>query len=397
MINNKRYSTYQSIKNDADEIELIKLSQKQLLRLPKELCIILPTLHNLIELQLNDNYFNKISKKVFECKKLKKLDLSTNLLRADGLVGISKLENLEELNLSNCGCVPEEICELSNLKKLILSCNYKNSYESTIETLLYFGGVGRSGFTSKICKIIGKNILELDFAKNFTVPTNINKLSKLEFLDITHCKLTNVPESIYKLKKLTHLDLSNNRIARVSENIGNLENLTFLNLNNNYLKKIPESIDKLQNLQTFEFFSPQLTKIPDTIWNIPNVKKLNFTNGNVGNKFSNLTIPKKITDHDIYITISSNMTIPEKIKRVSVICGQNSSKTLNNIPNDVEELTLTVDSPIELSNLPPTLQKLSILNNEKYRRRDTNSNENWVKKYVKNGKIKVPFGCVVYT
>lgn len=388
-INNKIYVTYQSMMDDKKKIHSIDLSNKNLIKIPKKLSVVLTMLENLTEIKLNNNYLNKLPKKILECKKLKTLDLSNNLFCAEGFNGISKLVSLEELNLTNCGDISEEISDLVNLKKLILSDNYKFSFENRIETLLCPNEKlsHRQGI-SDVYKNVGNKIFNLDSGKVFTLPKNIKKLVNLEYLNISNSELKNIPEDICLLTNLTYLDMSNNKNKKIPEKIGNLEKLTFLNFENDYLEKIPESIAKLKNLKIFKFFNLKMTTLPSGIWDIPCITTINttFSVAEYGNKQScKVTkLPPKYNDRDIKIIINSDTNIPEKIKNVTVYCNTDTSTTFNNIPFDVEELTIHVKNPIKLLNLPSTLQKLTLFSVNGY---------GWITNYIKTGEIKIPFGC----
>lgn len=95
-------------------------------------------------------------------------------------------------------------------------------------------------------------------------------------------------------------------------------------------------------------------------------------------------LPVKYNDRDIKIIINSDTNIPKKIKNVTIYCNTDSSTVFNNIPFDVEELTIHAGTGIKLLNLPSTLKKLTL----------TSSNGcTWIKNYIKTGEIKIPFGC----
>ena len=388
-INNKKYVTYQSIIDDKNKIQCIDLSCESLVKIPKKLCVVLTMLEKLTELKLNKNYLNKLPKKILQCKNLKILDLSSNLFCAEGFDGISKLVNLEELNLSNCGDISEEICSLVNLKKLILSYNSKFSFEGRIETLLSPNvKLSHRQGISDVYRNVGSKIFSLDSAKIFTLPKNINKLVNLEHLDISNCELKIIPEDICLLTNLTYLDMSNNKNKKIPDKIGNLEKLTFLNIENNYLEKIPESIGKLQNLKLFKFLNMIMTTLPSGIWDVPCITTLNttFSLNEYGNKqyFKITKLPAKYNDSDVKIIINSDTNIPDKIKNVTVYCNIGNPTIFNNIPFDVEELTIHAKIPIKLLNLPSTLKKLTLVSSNGYE---------WIKNYIKTGEIKIPFGC----
>jgi len=388
-INNKVYATYQHIIKDKDKIKAIDLSHKSLTLIPKKICIMLAQLDTLTELKLNDNYLNKLPKKILKCVNLKKLDLSNNLFCAEGLSRIGGLVNLEELNLSNCGDVSEEICNLVNLKKLDLSNNTKFSFQNRIISLLNPCVMlsHRRGIDD-VYKTVASKIFSLDCNKLFAVPKNIAKMTKLEMLLVSNCDLKNIPEQIYLLSNLTYLDFSNNKNKSVLDKISDLRKLTYLNIKNDFLEKIPDSIDKLTKLETFEFMNTKINKLPSTIWNVPCIKVLDLTFSDSNYKEDRsckiTSLPEKNNDRDVKIIINSGTNIPEKIKNVTMYHNFNIPTTFNNIPFDVEELTIHAKVPVKLLNLPSTLKKLSLI---------SSNGNSWIKNYIKTGEIKIPFGC----
>ena len=75
--------------------------------------------------------------------------------------------------------------------------------------------------------------------------------------------------------------------------------------------------------------------------------------------------------------------IPEKIKNVTVFYNGNAPNMFNNLSFDVENLIIHTKIPIKLLNLPATLKTLTLKTND----------NSWIKKYINNGDIKIPFEC----
>jgi hypothetical protein len=119
----------------------------------------------------------------------------------------------------------------------------------------------------------------------------------------------------------------------------------------------------------------------------------NIVNCSGDKVFSKITsLPEKTNDSDIHLIIDSYITIPNKIKKVTLYHNANYNCNFNNIPLDVEQLTIYTTIPILLLNLPITLKKLTL---QMYAPDNIclNKKENWIKEYISNGKIKIPFGC----
>jgi len=62
---------------------------------------------------------------------------------------------------------------------------------------------------------------------------------------------------------------------------------------------------------------------------------------------------------------------------------------INNVPFDVEDLTIRSNVGIKLDNLPINLKKLTIESDGSYYYKKSS----WVQEYIDKGYIKVPFGC----
>ena len=137
---------------------------------------------------------------------LRKLDLyynnfNLNDLSTTDLNNLSGLENLEELDLSNCqlsGSIPSSWGQLSNLKSLALNNN-------TIDGAIF-------------SEIGNLTLLEtIDFSyNNFTsIPATIENLTNLKTLNLNYNEIITLPIELENLTSLTHVYLSRNQISDV--------------------------------------------------------------------------------------------------------------------------------------------------------------------------------------
>lgn len=151
---------------------------------------------------LRNNTVQNLPKSLKGLKRLKILNLSTNLIRE--IKNLSKLNNLQELYLYECQITKIEGMEkLSNLKKLDLSNN-------------------------QILKIKG-----------------LENLANLKELYLRNCKITEI-SGLENLTNLEILDLQNNQITKI-EGMENLSNLKRLDLLNN---PVFEESETLKGLKT---------------------------------------------------------------------------------------------------------------------------------------------------
>ena len=124
-------------------------------------------------------------------------------------------------------CLPLEIVQLSNLKKLTIT----------------------GGSISRLPNAIGNmqslRTLKIDSNQIEELPPSIGKLHHLEVLSLRRNNLRSLPESIFGLTSLKRFYLSYNRLGSLPESIGGLHSLEKLDLRNNRLDNLPEGILKL--------------------------------------------------------------------------------------------------------------------------------------------------------
>ncbi|XP_075648059.1 TMV resistance protein N-like [Castanea sativa] len=89
-----------------------------------------------------------------------------------------------------------------------------------------------------------------------TLPTSIEHLTDLDWLDLRNCKnLMHLPDTIFNLKLIRRVDLDGcSKLDRLPENLGNARSLRSLALGNTTIRKVPSSIGLLKNLDSLSFF-----------------------------------------------------------------------------------------------------------------------------------------------
>ncbi|PON80742.1 LRR domain containing protein [Parasponia andersonii] len=229
----------------------------------------------LTSLSLNASVFSgQIPSEVSELSNLSSLDLSENidpltrkrllvLKKPDFKSLIANLTSLEQLHLSYVdisSTVPDSLANFSSLTSLLLKdCGLRGEFPVGIFELhnLQILSVGfnenltgnlpefKQSSSLKALKLAGTSF-------SGDLPTSIEKLASLYYLDATSCNFSGmIPTSIGKLNQLTYLDLSeNNFMGHIPSSLANLTQLVQLWLYSNQLSgPIPFSLSKLQNLE----------------------------------------------------------------------------------------------------------------------------------------------------
>jgi Leucine-rich repeat (LRR) protein len=224
----------------------LSLSNNQLFgRIPSDIGYTLP---NITELILGGNHFDgPIPASLGNASNLQNLDLRKNSLTG----GIPSLGLLRKLKILDVG---------TNMLKS-----------------------GDWTFLSSLTNCTQLQILCLDFnGLGGIIPRSIGDLSStLEVLLLSEDQLTgDIPSEIGKLKGLTVLVMQKNSLTgHIPDTLGNLPNMSLLSLSNNKLSgEIPHSIGKLERLTEIYFMENNLTgQIPASLKGCKNLLLLNLS------------------------------------------------------------------------------------------------------------------------
>ena len=147
-----------------------------------------------------------------------------------------EIENLKELDLSDCGLesLPDEFANLQSHEKLYL---WSNKFKE---------------FPKAICKL--KNLKELDLSDYGleTLPDEFANLQSLKKLNLSKNYFKEFPKALCGLKNLKELDLSDYGLETLPDEFANLQNLEKLDLKDNEFKEFPKAICKLTNLKELD-------------------------------------------------------------------------------------------------------------------------------------------------
>lgn len=184
--------------------------------------------------------------------KVVKLSLNNcNLMNETIPEEIWKLENLEEVNMSNnmISYFPEGILKLKKLKKLMINGNQIRIITGKIK--------------------YNQNLREIDFASNQleTLPSEIGNLNKLKKLRLNTNRLMLLPliDPETQWLSLESLDLDGADIKELPKWLFKLKSLKYLSLSKLHLNRFPEEVCLMNKLEGLYLDSTKFPKWPNEI------------------------------------------------------------------------------------------------------------------------------------
>jgi outer membrane biosynthesis protein TonB len=138
---------------------------------------------------------------------------------------------------------------------------------------------GLSEFPSDILKLTNLEFLDLEENQIQTLPGEIAALNKLEELYLLENQLQGLPGSFGNLKKLRILGLAYNQLRTFPIEITSLEKLAALDLSDNQLSSLPREIGALKNLRFLVLRNNRITNIPQEFYALRKLEKI-YLEGN---------------------------------------------------------------------------------------------------------------------
>ncbi len=197
----------------------------------------------------NNNLTGEIPQEIGQLSELKKLNLALNNLTGKIPKEIGQLSELKELNLAInniAGEIPKEIGQLANLRKL---------------------QTGTNQLTGTIPKELGmlSELIQLDFSNNKLsgpIPKEVSNMYELETFNISHNHFSGpFPTELTLISNLKTLNISNNNFSgQIPKELAQLTNLRTLNIKNNkFSGSILNEIGNLKYLESIDLSHNQLT------------------------------------------------------------------------------------------------------------------------------------------
>lgn len=213
--------------------------------------------------------------------------LSLRNLQLTTVPGLGSLASLTDLDLRDnfkLGCVPDDIANLVNLKKLDLyGCGIKTvpSFIGNLRQLesldLRKNALDNEGIPNEISGLTGLVRLLLSNNAFTQVPPQILALPALREFEISGNKIMELTPEIGRLVTLQRFNIGNNKLQKLPETIGSLTELTNLTIKCNELKELPAEIAKLLYLERLDMSENLVAALPYQMGHMKNLKTLDVT------------------------------------------------------------------------------------------------------------------------
>ncbi|XP_044974159.1 putative disease resistance protein RGA3 [Hordeum vulgare subsp. vulgare] len=160
-----------------------------------------------------------------------------------------------------------------------------------------------------------------------SLPNTFHTLRNMQTLILSNCSLETLPENISRFKKLCYLDLSSNiNLKKLPTSLGELSDLSFLNISGCFLlQELPESICELANLWHLDMSKCcALEKLPDKFGSL---HKLIFLNLSYCCKLTKLptNVSLESLEHMNLSSCHELENLPEVFGNLSKLCYLNLS------------------------------------------------------------------------
>ncbi|KAH7326525.1 adenylate cyclase, ACY [Stachybotrys elegans] len=263
-----------SLYSKAGDIISLNLSRNLSLDVPRDF---IQSCKNLRDIKFNNNEARKLPPSLSRAGRLTFLDVSNNRLEQLEHAELNTISGLLKLNLANNRLkhLPPDFGTYQSLRSLNISSNFLDT------------------FPPFLCSMTTLVDLDLSFNSIASIPNEIGNLRNLEKLLITNNRLTDrVPATFRQLVNLRELDIKYNTITSidtiaqlpkleilyaahnsVSAFVGKFESIRLLKLNSNPLNKF-EITEPVPTLTTLNLSHAQLASIDTAFAHMTNLQRL---------------------------------------------------------------------------------------------------------------------------
>lgn len=259
---------------------------------------------NLEALTINHSNLYDINKDIFMLQKLKKIDLRDNHLSALPVFDDKDVLTTEELVLTRniFEKFPVNINSFKKLKKLDLSKNIIYKFEKDFEfseSLI----LEELNLAENLIKELPKKLENLQKIKSINLSSNlfvkidpeIFRFQTIEKINLSLNQLESIDESLPMFPReafrfmrtvsgnapvsLKELDLSYNSLLTLPSSFSSFISLEKLNIEGNQFKSIPDPVFDLLNLHVLNASFNRIKEIPTELSRLPYLYELNLTGG----------------------------------------------------------------------------------------------------------------------
>lgn len=119
-----------------------------------------------------------------------------------------------------------------------------------------------------------RDITICDSSCALNIPDEICQLTNLRHLSLHSCKIRELPSTLWTLTNLVALSLDGNWLSSISEDIGRLTQLRNLSVNRNMLAQLPSAIGELTGLISLECGFNEISQLSCEIGRLTNLRNL---------------------------------------------------------------------------------------------------------------------------
>ena len=190
----------------------------------------------------------------------------------------------KDLNLwkKQLGHVPEWVWEQTNTETLVLADNDLSEVSGRIGGMrtLRMLDLGHNRLTT-VPEALGDldtlgDFLYLHDNKLGSLPSSLERLTKLRYLNISENAFEIFPECVCGMANLIELRVSDNALSSLPQSVARLSRLRELHLRNNQLTRLPESIGSLRELRQLDLRGNPITELPEPLAALPRLEKLDL-------------------------------------------------------------------------------------------------------------------------
>ncbi|MDO9512937.1 MAG: hypothetical protein Q7J34_14375 [Bacteroidales bacterium] len=291
LVNEKVYRTYDEAFEDLWNCRILDFSYQNIGFLSERIS----KMENLEVLNLKGNpvidYEMCFDRRYFgSLKGIRIVDIQENQLNFIPK-GLSRLPLLQALYLGNNKIreIPDFINALQNLQILSLHHNNIRRLNDSIKQLnkleiidlSYNNGLDADEVFAKFSSMPGLKRIYLSGCGFKNLPVSISGLLEAEHINLSDNALVSPPQYLFQLIKLKELYLSKNGIREINKDIGYMEALEVLVLDNNELSEMPPAAGTLGRLTYLDLSANKFKNFPDSLCRLPVLAELRLANNQI--------------------------------------------------------------------------------------------------------------------